>query len=196
METLTSILRDLRPGMWMVSRSEGCIPSCTYPSFISQVPEVRVEGPVWSPPRLPVGSPPLRRSHSTSSFYKVAGSSGGPLALQDFVYVPVFHAQHSKDQVLVTRNASIRLHLQLGFILNLAKSSLVPSQVMMHLGADIDTLVGVVRPTPDKIREISHVLQAFCWTSELPQTRSERSPTSCRLCWTSELPQPSTVNRL
>ncbi len=94
------------------------------------------------------------------------GSSGGSLTLQDFVYVPIqlddiFHAQDSEDQVLVTRDASIQLHLQLGFILNLAKSSLVPSQVMTHLGADLNTLAGVVRPTPDKIREISHRSQAL-----------------------------------
>ena len=43
---------------------------------------------------------------------------------------------------LDTRDASIRLHLQLSFIINLAKSSLVPSQVMIHLGADIDTFAG------------------------------------------------------
>ncbi len=38
--------------------------------------------------------------------------------------------------------------------MNLVKSSLVPSQVMIHLGANIHTVTGVQRPTPDKVQEI------------------------------------------
>ncbi len=75
LETMTSILRDLCPGMWMVSLSKGCVLSCTYSSFSPQFPEVRIEGPVWGPPRLPVGSSPLWPSHSPSTVYQVAGSS-------------------------------------------------------------------------------------------------------------------------
>ncbi len=71
------------------------------------------------------------------------------------------HAQDSETQALVTRDASIQLHLQLGFIVNLAKSSFVLSQVMAHFGASIDTLAGVVRPIPDKVQDISHVTQAL-----------------------------------
>ncbi len=38
---------------------------------------------------------------------------------------------------------------------------MVPSQVMIHLGALIDTLTGNVRPTPDKVQEISHLSQSL-----------------------------------
>ncbi len=32
----------------------------------------------------------------------------------------IFHAQISRDSVILTRDASVRLHLQLGFVINLA----------------------------------------------------------------------------
>ncbi len=66
----------------------------------------------------------------------------------------IFHAQMSRELVSATRDASVRLHLRLGFIINLMKSSLDPSQGMVHLGAWIDTFRGVVMPTQDKFQEI------------------------------------------
>ncbi len=53
------------------------------------------------------------------------------------------------------------LHLQLGFTINLAKYSLVPSQVMMHISAWIDTLSGLVKPTPGKIQDINLVSRSL-----------------------------------
>ncbi len=63
---------------------------------------------------------------------------------------------------MLTRNISLTLHLQLRFIINLAKSSLIPSQVIMmvHLGALMDTLKGMVKPTLDKVQQITQVSQA------------------------------------
>ncbi len=51
----------------------------------------------------------------------------------------IFHAQDSEVLAIQTRDASICLHLQVGFANKITKSSLVPSQVMTHLGALIDT---------------------------------------------------------
>ncbi len=58
----------------------------------------------------------------------------------------IFHAQISRDSLFVTRDASVHLHLELGFVIDLAKSSLIPSQVMTYLGAWIYTLNSLVRP--------------------------------------------------
>ncbi len=44
-------------------------------------------------------------------------------------------------------------------MINLAKFSCVPSQVMTHLGVLTDTLSRVVRVTADKIQEITHIAQ-------------------------------------
>ena len=72
-----------------------------------------------------------------------------------------FHAQASPLATERTRDASVRLHLRMGFIINLKKSSLVPCQVMIHLGALIDTFLGVFRPTPGKVQEISLLSQVL-----------------------------------
>ncbi len=66
----------------------------------------------------------------------------------------ILHDQASEESVISTRNVSISLHLQLGFIINLTKSSLVTFQVMTHLSAWIDTLRGVM-PTPDRVQAIT-----------------------------------------
>ena len=71
----------------------------------------------------------------------------------------IFHAHDSVIQDLGTKDMGIWIHLHLGFIINLTKSSLVPSQVVTHLGASIGMLVRVIRPTPDKVQEISQGTQ-------------------------------------
>ena len=67
----------------------------------------------------------------------------------------IFHAHISRDSVILTQDASERLYLQPGFVINLAKSSLIPSQVMTWLGAWIDTFNGLVRPSLEKVQEIT-----------------------------------------
>ena len=78
-----------------------------------------------------------------------------------FPYIDnIFHAQASASSAERTRDTSVLLHLRLSFMINLAKSSLIPSQVMTHLGDLIDILTGIVSPTPDKDREISRLSQS------------------------------------
>ncbi len=71
----------------------------------------------------------------------------------------IFHAQLSQQSVSLTGDASVRLHLCLGFIIKLVKSSLVPSQGMIHIGAWIDTQRHLVMPTQDKVQEITLAAQ-------------------------------------
>ncbi len=62
----------------------------------------------------------------------------------------IFHAQASSSHTARTCDISLHCHFkQLCFIINL-KSALVPSQVILHLGALIDTAKGLVFPSPDK----------------------------------------------
>ena len=77
-----------------------------------------------------------------------------------FPYIDdIFHAQISKELVISARNTSVHLHLQRGFVLNLTKSSLVPSEVMLHLGSWIDTFNGLVKPSLDKTQAITLAYQ-------------------------------------
>ncbi len=46
----------------------------------------------------------------------------------------------------MSHSRHLHCHFTLGFIVNLSKSALVPSQVMLHLGAMIDTARGILFP--------------------------------------------------
>ena len=65
----------------------------------------------------------------------------------------MYHAPDSDIQASSTRDADKQFSSSAKVDCNLVKSSLVPSQVMTHLGASIDTLVVVVRPTPDNFED-------------------------------------------
>ena len=72
-------------------------------------------------------------------FTKILAPVAAHLHLQGCLMYPyiddIFHAQASQHQVAQTRDISLRCHLLLGFVINVTKSALVPSQVMLHLGA-------------------------------------------------------------
>ncbi len=71
----------------------------------------------------------------------------------------IFHAQASFLQACRTHNISLCCHFTLGFIVNLTKSALVPSQVMLHLGAMIDMARGILFPSPPRLEAIMHTAQ-------------------------------------
>ncbi len=81
-------------------------------------------------------------------FTKLLTPLAAHLHLQGCLIYPyindLFHAQASANQTARTRNISLRCHFKLGFIINHTKSALVPSQVMLHLGALINTARGLV----------------------------------------------------
>ncbi len=64
-----------------------------------------------------------------------------------YLYIDIFHAQASANQTARTRDISLHCHFKLGFIIHLKKSTLVPSQVMLHFGALIDTARGLIFPS-------------------------------------------------
>ncbi len=102
---------------------------------------------------------PFRLATAPRVFTKILAPITAHLHLRNMSVYPyiddIFDAQISRDSVILTRDASVRLHLQLGFVINLAKSSLIPSQVMTHLGAWIDTLNGRVSPSLDTVQDIN-----------------------------------------
>ncbi len=73
----------------------------------------------------------------------------------------IFHAQASVNQADSTGDPSLRCHFRLGFITNLQKSALIPSQVMLHLGDLIDTARGLVFPSLARRETIIHAAQAL-----------------------------------
>ncbi len=73
----------------------------------------------------------------------------------------IFHAQASTNQRVGTCDISLRCHFKLGFIINPKKSALVPSQVMLHLGALIDMARGFVFPSLSRTETIIHATQGL-----------------------------------
>ncbi len=66
-----------------------------------------------------------------------------------YMYIDgIFHAQASANQVAPTHDLSLPCDFRLGFVINLQKLTLVLSQVVLHLGALIDTARGLVFPSP------------------------------------------------
>ncbi len=168
METLASILRDFCPGMWMISLN----PKDAYL-------HVTIHPSHWWLLRFVFRDATgiLRCYQSTVLLFGLATASrlftkllapvAAPLHTRTMAVFPCiddnFHAHDSEESAFLTRNASLHLHLQLGLIINLAKSFLVPSQVMTHLGALTDKLKGIFQPTLDKIgkslRQVASLLE-------------------------------------
>ncbi len=83
----------------------------------------------------------------------------------------IFHAQASTNQRVGTCDISLRCHFKLGFIINPKKSALVLSQIMLHLGALIDTARGLVFPSPAKTETIIHATRALLGLSQVSALR-------------------------
>ncbi len=144
------------------------------PSFTQMVSEVHVERPrKHSPLHVSVGcSSTLPSCHSLTTVYKVAGPGGSPPSLQDHVYVPV-HRWYRPCLGLIDPGLGCKGHehptsSSTRLFLNPGKSSLIPSQVMTHPGASLDTLAGVIRCTPDKVQEIYIITQSLFDVSLAP----------------------------
>ncbi len=93
-------------------------------------------------------------------FTKLLAPLAAHLHLQGCLMDPyindIFHAQASVNQTARTHDFSLHCHFKLGFVINLKKSALVASQVMLHWGALIDTARGLVFPSPARTEAIVH----------------------------------------
>ncbi len=83
----------------------------------------------------------------------------------------IFHAQASASQTARTHDISLHCHFKLGFIINLKKSALVPLQLMLHLGALIDTARGLVFPSLARTEMIIHATQGLLGLTQVSALR-------------------------
>ncbi len=142
-----------------ISGPDRCISSRFHCASTQTVSEVCIERSAWISLHLPMETSAFWPNHGPRLFTKLLAPVAAHLHLRTmsiYLYIDdFFHAQMSQELLSATRDASVRLHLRLGFIINLAKFSLVLSQGMVHLGTWIDTFRGVVMSMQDKIQEIS-----------------------------------------
>ncbi len=131
MKMLASILQDLRPGMWMVSLN---------------LKDAHLHVPVsqshrWFlrhgqrdsryPLHIAVESSSIRVDYGLKALHQALGPSGSQLSFRTIVYVLV-HRWHlpCPGRRSVGHTDQERLHLQLGFIINIAKSFLIAFKEM------------------------------------------------------------------
>ncbi len=164
METLSSIIQGLHPGWWMVSLDlkDAYLHVPIHPSHWRYLRfalrNAAGELIVYQWKVLPFGLATAPRV-----FTKILAPVAAHLHMQGCLMYPyiddIFHAEASFLQACRTRDTSLRCHFMLGFIVNLAKSALVPSQVLLHLGAMIDTARGILFPSPPRLEAIVHAAQ-------------------------------------
>ena len=63
----------------------------------------------------------------------------------------IFLRDVDRTSLLASRDLAMETVLRTGFVINMTKSTILPSQDMVHLGGRIQTVPGVVSPAQDKI---------------------------------------------
>ncbi len=172
METLTSILQGLHKVWWLVSLDlqDAYLHVPIHPShwrylrfaLRNQARELIVYQ--WKV--VPFGLATAPRI-----FTKLLAPLAAHLYLQGclmYLYIDdIFHTQASASQTARTRDISLHCHFKLGFIINLKKLTLVPSQVMLHLGALINTASGLFFPTLSQTEKIIHATQGLLGLTQI-----------------------------
>lgn len=63
------------------------------------------------------------------------------------------------ERLLEERDRTLNLLIDLGFIINLDKSALIPSQIFTYIGCLFNLVLGIVEPTLDRIQKLELALQ-------------------------------------
>ena len=170
METLSSILRVLHPGRWIVSLDlkDAYLYILIHSSHWRYL-RFTLRNRAGEHDFLSMESSPFWPCHCPQSFYQTFGPCCGPSAstgMSDVSQVPyidgIFYAHVSFRQACCTCDLNLRCYFELGFIINLSKSALVPAQVMLHLGALIDMAQGPVSPPPPPLEAVDWCVNSHC----------------------------------
>ncbi len=149
-----------------VAESEGRVSACADTPQALAVSSVCSQEPGRGRHCLSMEGSPFWLSHC-----QLLAPLAAHLHLQGCLMYPyiddIFHAQASTSQTARTRDISLHCHFKVSFIINLKKSALVPSQVMLHLGALIDTARGLGFPSPALTETIIHATQDLLGISQI-----------------------------
>ena len=74
----------------------------------------------------------------------------------------------TRQDTLLDLQRTVQLMLKLGFIINVDKASLTPSQQPTYLGAVLNLATGIVTPTMDKYQALQDGIQTFMVRPSLP----------------------------
>ena len=161
METLASILPSLACGMWATSLDiqDAYLhipmhPACT--KFLAF--HYRKVDYVFT--CLPFGLSTAPRVFTRVSKTVVAFLRGNGIVV--FAYLDDWlTVSDSEGASLRDTNVVVSLLEDLGWVINVGKSCLVPSQKITYLGADIDLVSGRVFPSSKRVRDLSSLADSF-----------------------------------
>ena len=154
-------------GLGSLNRFKRCVSSPPNICSSPQIPEVLCKGSAFS-----VSCHALRSGCSATSVYKGYGSSGGHLRSQQvhiFMYLDDWLIKNRsvlqlQQQLLQTVN----LLVDLGLLINIEKSQLVPSQVVTYLGAVFNLREGLVFPTEERFLAVQQAIMEIESKSHAP----------------------------
>ena len=141
-------------------RSQGGLPSGSSPSGISPLPSLCGK---W--PSLPVHSSVFWPIHGPAGFLPSHGSCFRHSPFLGYSHEPIPRRPQSLLQDL---RVVLDLCRELGIVVNLEKSILVPSQVVQYLGVVIDARSFVASPSPDSIARLRSTAGEFLSSADPP----------------------------
>ena len=166
METLTSVLQAVQPGDWMISLDlkDAYLHVPIAPGhrkflrFAFRDPQGVLMRYQWKV--LPFGL-----STAPRVFTKIVAPLAGHLHARGIPLYPyiddMFLNKRLRPQVLVSRDQALVTFLRAGFIINLKKSTLIPTQDLVHLGGRILSSRGVVLPPAPRVQSLLEAAREF-----------------------------------
>ena len=170
METLAAILQVLGPGYWGVTLDlkDAYLHVPIHPSS-RQWLRFAIQEQAFEFRVLPFGltSSPRVFTRIVKTIAEFLRPKGFTLFiyLDDFLIVNRCHAVLQRD----VRDICALLH-RLGFVINWAKSNLVPSQQVQFLGSNLDLRSGIVRPTSQRVLDVVNCA-ALIYSRKLVEAR-------------------------
>ena len=168
METLRSIIQALEQGDWAVSLDlkDAYLHIPMYPSD-RQFLRFCIQGKHYQFKAMPFGL-----ATAPGVFTKLMAAVGGFLRTKQihiFMYLDDWLIQNNNKALVMSHlQQSLTVLIDVGLVVNVKKSQLVPSQRITYLGADFHLWKGVVQPTQERFRSLCESIAVFQQEAYIP----------------------------
>ena len=142
----------------LVHRSHGCISTCAHPTKPQKVSQVCSRKPLLS-----ISVPTIWSNNSSSGITKMLGAVMQFLREQGVQITAYLDDsllfQNQPEYLCNSRDTTLQVLNRLGFLVNLVKSELVPSQSVKFIGAHFQLKRGIVSATQERFQKIKTLIQ-------------------------------------
>ena len=168
METLRSIIQALEQGDWAVSLDlkDAYLHIPMYPPD-RQFLRFCIQGKHYQFKAMPFGLATAPRV-----FTKLMAAVGGFLRTKQihiFMYLDDWLIKNNNKALVMSHlQQTLAVLIDVGLVVNVKKSQLVPSQRITYLGADFHLWKGVVQPTQERFRSLCESIAVFQQEAYIP----------------------------